>query len=84
MSKNSRKRFLCIDCHVDTGAIYEHYYINLETWLSVVGSKTGMLCIGCLEKRLGRKLNKVDFTDCTLNNPKFTKQSIRLSNRLQQ
>lgn len=27
----------------------------------------GMLCIGCLERRLGRELNADDFLDCPLN-----------------
>ena len=81
-SKNNRTKWICLDCQVDTGKIYEHYFINLDTWLSVVGSKTGMLCIGCLEQRLQRKLNKEDFPKVTINDPKYSKMSLRLLSRL--
>jgi hypothetical protein len=40
-----------------------------------------MLCIGCLEERLGRRLNANDFTDAPVNHG-FTWQSERLQNRL--
>lgn len=36
-------------------------------WISAVPEIRGMLCIGCLEKRLGRKLIFKDFEDCGLN-----------------
>lgn len=78
----SRRKFLCLDCGVDTGKIHEHYFITTETWLSVVGSKTGMLCIGCLEKRLGRTLTANDFTDCSLNNARYEPKSARLMQRM--
>lgn len=70
-STRQRQRFLCLDCRVDTGKIKEFYYIELSLWLRIVGSKDGMLCIRCCEKRLGRKLNCADFTDATINNPQY-------------
>ena len=76
----SRKRFLCLDCKVDTGKIKEHYFIKTDVWLSV--AQNGMLCINCLENRLGRKLNKHDFTDCFINDPKHNSMSHMLLNRL--
>ena len=79
---NSRSKFLCLDCQVDTGKIYEHYFINTDTWMSVVGSKTGMLCISCIEQRLKRKLVASDFPDVTINNPKYAKMSLRLLDRI--
>ena len=82
MSSNRRK-FLCLDCRVDTGKILEHYFINTDLWLSVVGSKTGMLCIGCLEGRIKRRLQPSDFPIVTINNPKLTSMSMRLLDRLQ-
>lgn len=82
MSKNSRKKFLCLDCNVDTGRIGEFYFINIDLWLSAVGSKNGMLCIGCLEKRLGRMLISSDFTLAYINLPDFGHKSPRLLNRL--
>lgn len=44
--------------------------------------KCEVLCIGCVERRLGRTLARADFTDCLLNAPNgFT--SARLRSRLQ-
>lgn len=68
--KNSRSKFICLDCKVDTGKISEHYFVKDKIWLSVVNSNKGMLCIKCLEKRLGRKLSSKDFSNCFLNNPR--------------
>lgn len=65
------KKFICIDCKVNTSKIGEHYFIKDSIWLSVAPKK-GMLCIGCLEKRLKRKLTKNDFTPCYINNPNFS------------
>lgn len=78
----SRRKFLCLDCRVDTGKIHEHYFIRTDVWLSVVESIVGMLCIGCLEQRLGRELTPDDFTDCSLNSPKYEPKSQRLMKRL--
>jgi hypothetical protein len=75
-------KFLCMDCHIDTSKIGEHYFIKTNIWLSVVKDNKGMLCISCLEKRLKRKLIKNDFTKCYINNPKFSGMSLRLLNRL--
>lgn len=79
---NSRKKWLCLDCGIDTGKIHEHYFINTNLWLRMVGSKTGMLCVGCLEKRMGRKLKKSDFPSVHINNPKLYPVSARLLERL--
>lgn len=81
MSK-SRAKWKCLDCQVDTGKIYEHYYVNLDLWMSATGSERGMLCIGCLEIRVGRKLTSSDFPKVTINNPKFSRQSVRLQDRI--
>jgi hypothetical protein len=51
----------CMDCGVDTDAINEQYMIHDELWREVVPSEAGMLCVGCFEKRLGRKLRRDDF-----------------------
>ena len=78
----SRQKWFCLDCGVDTGKISEHYFIKTPLWMSLVGSDKGMVCVGCLEKRLGRKLNKNDFTQCYLNDPKRNNMSERLLSRL--
>lgn len=79
---SARKKFACLDCGKDTGRLGEHYYVHDEVWLSVVADKTGMLCVGCLEKRLGRQLTAGDFPDVFINSPKFGLKSERLLDRL--
>lgn len=55
--------FRCIDCGVCTGCEKEYYMLSKELWLKAKGDgdATGMLCIGCLEARLGRELVRDDF-----------------------
>lgn len=77
----SRKKFLCLDCNIDTGRIGEFYYLKEEIWNSVA-PKVGMLCIDCLEKRLKRKLKSSDFDSCFLNSLKFGQKSAKLIDRL--
>jgi hypothetical protein len=77
-----RKKFLCLDCKVDTGKIGEHYFVHTPLWMKAVGSNKGMLCVGCLEKRVGRELNKEDFPPVHINNPKLYSMSYRLRSRI--
>lgn len=42
----------------------------------------GMLCIGCLETRLGRRLVPEDFLDAPINNPLAFEMSTRLRSRV--
>lgn len=79
----SRMKWRCLDCRVDTGKAHEHYFVSTSIWLTVVGSNKGMLCVGCLEGRLGRKLVKADFTSAHINNPRLYPMSDRLRNRLE-
>lgn len=79
---SNRRKFLCLDCKQDTGKMREHYFIHTELWLKVVDSIVGMLCVGCLEARLGRNLVPSDFTNCTVNNPKYEPKSARLMQRM--
>lgn len=78
----SRRKFLCLDCKIDTGKAREHYYLRLDVWLQAHNNKTGMLCIECVEKRLGRRLQPEDFTDASINNPKVVAMSDRLRSRI--
>lgn len=80
----SRRKFLCLDCNVDTGKIFEHYFIHTDLWLSLVGTNKGMLCVGCLEARLGRQLTSADFTSASINTPNYEPKSQRLMQRLNQ
>lgn len=72
-----------MDCGVDTGKINEYYMLVDEVWYSVHDSGEGMLCIGCIEKRLGRELTPADFHECLLNTMSFpAPKSNRLMQRL--
>jgi hypothetical protein len=53
--------FHCIDCGKDTDAINENYMIHDELWRAANPAEAGMLCVGCCERRLGRKLCRKDF-----------------------
>jgi hypothetical protein len=59
--------FECLDCSRDTAVAREYYMVRKKLWLAANPSGKGMLCVGCLEKRLGRRLTPTDFTDCLLN-----------------
>ena len=80
--KRSRQKFLCLDCGIDTGQANEFYFVHTKLWLQAVGSIKGMLCLGCLEKRLGRKLVASDFPDVSINSTKHGQKSLRLLARL--
>jgi len=57
--------FTCLDCAACTLCLGEYYMVTDQVWSSV--ADRGMLCIGCLEKRLGRMLHARDFTDVPIN-----------------
>lgn len=64
-----RANFICRSCGTDThpkSGIQEYYMVNFDIW-EVVGNPPGMLCVGCLEDRLGRRLTPLDFLGCPLN-----------------
>ena len=78
----SRRKFLCLDCQVDTGKIGEHYMLVDETWVLTGLGKFGMLCVEHVETRIGRKLNPGDFNDSYLNRARTGIVSQRLANRM--
>lgn len=74
--------FGCKDCETCTLCIDEYYMVTDEVWESA-GLENGMVCIGCLEARVGRTLNANDFTDCVVNtDPTQYLKSERLASRL--
>ncbi len=73
--------FICVDCSVCTHEINEYYMVHDHLWTRA-GMTTGMLCIGCLEKRLGRELNSADFTPYPVNHGPMFERSERLKRRL--
>lgn len=61
----------------------EYYMVTNRIWKRVNPKQVGMLCIGCLEERLGRKLMHADFLWCPLNVMNvFDRSSKRLKSRL--
>lgn len=55
-------RFHCVDCDKDTGG-GEYYMVSDEVWAaSGLEPHGGMLCLRCLERRIGREINGDDFT----------------------
>lgn len=82
MASKSRRKLCCVDCGVDTLKIGEYYFVRTELWLSAMPSIRGMLCIGCLEERLGRRLVKSDFTNAFINRVTHGSKSQRLISRL--
>lgn len=49
-------------------------------WAAADGPARGYLCVGCLERRLGRELTAADFMDVPLNEP-LDCDSARLADR---
>lgn len=74
--------FLCVDCKFDTRHD-EYYMVHDAVWAAAGQPQNdgGMLCIGCLEKRLGRQLTREDFPNRPINMGIFP-QSQRLQERL--
>jgi len=84
--KRPAERYWCVDCEVDTRACHEYYMVLRAIW-QAFGVGRGMLCLGCLERRLGRFLTPADFDHGLPVNQQmsrfgYTKMSTRLLNRL--
>lgn len=73
--------FECAACSINTLHINEYYMVTDEVWQAAWPRQRGMLCIGCLENRLGRELTASDFTDAPINRGVFD-YSERLAARL--
>jgi hypothetical protein len=93
MPRNAR-RFLglhCVDCTVGTMTLDDYSCVHDSVWEEAwrgrrkpwhVIDDQEILCIGCLEKRIGRTLTRHDFTDVPINELGFFDQSARLRDRL--
>lgn len=67
---------ICWDCGEDTSNIGEYYMVNDAVWKQAVENKKAILCIGCLEARLNRRLTPDDFSEklhLPINNIEFQK-----------
>jgi hypothetical protein len=84
----------CCDCGLGCSAAHEWYMVKDEVWkLAWCGARNepkswqwlpgqSVLCVGCLEKRIGRTLCAGDFTDAPVNFPYMEGISDRLRARL--
>jgi hypothetical protein len=79
----------CADCGLGTCGewymVHEHVWEEAwrgrrKPWHAIEGQE--ILCIGCLERRLGRTLVAADFTDAPVNDPSKSLMSARLHSRL--
>lgn len=64
--------FMCKDCGLDTSplGLDEYYMVHNEVWAqSGMDGLSGMLCLLCLEARIGRDLEVSDFTSIPMNKP---------------
>jgi len=70
---------ICKDCGIDTAPCtgkrgcrhkgrWEYYMVQNELW-NAAKMQQVCLCVGCLEKRIGRELTSEDFTDVPINDP---------------
>jgi hypothetical protein len=75
--------FDCIDCGANTLHTDEYYMVEDSVWKLVTINEDGrgMLCIGCLEFRLGRLLTTEDFPPLPINRGVFP-MSARLLQRI--
>lgn len=69
----------CVLCGVNTYQIGEYYMVRKRLW-DKYGAGDEMLCVGCLERQMGRKLKAADFIRCEVNTAMG--QSMRLQDRL--
>jgi hypothetical protein len=60
--------------------VHKHVWLDAQPW-NDHGGVVGYLCVGCLERRLGRRLGPADFTDAPVNEPAPWGDSFRLAER---
>ena len=89
-------RLACADCSVCTVRLNEYYMVHDDVWeqawagrreswqLLQAASRLSVweiLCIGCLEQRIGRTLMASDFIDAPVNDPNHPQHG-RMSERM--
>jgi len=65
-NKEIAEHFRCNGCGKEFDTRNDYYMVRDDIWQSVRGDAR-FLCLGCVEKRLGRKLESDDFTDVIAN-----------------
>jgi hypothetical protein len=89
---------LCRDCGKDTFEIHESYMLDDDVWNKAIKKEPSyfedeyhpvtkktlrvLLCIGCVEKRIGRLLVPGDFPDFGINDHSAIHGSERIRHRL--
>lgn len=71
----------CMDCGRDTSASNERYSLKDTIWRRVNPIILGMLCLKCVDDRLGRALYRSDFSSAPIN-AKFAHVCPALAERL--
>lgn len=65
-SRAEKKHWRCVDCGKDTWIDDKDYYmVTFELW-EKHGVGQNMLCMDCMETRIGHKLRKEDILPCIL------------------
>lgn len=69
MSEFYDSHWHCLDCGVNTGPTEEYFMLRHELWRRLVSRRDrgGMLCLRCVELRLGRGLCRADFLPVPAN-----------------
>lgn len=67
MKNPPHKGWYCKDCGKNTFNSDTDYYMLTEELWQKFGVENGMLCIICIEHRIGRKLKPEDLIDCLVN-----------------
>jgi hypothetical protein len=78
--QRARLAVYCLDCCENTVELGEYFMLRDDVWLEANSGGNGMLCVGCVEERLGRHLRPDDFTDADVNRDEFG--SARLRSRM--
>ena len=84
-SEPERNFYPCDDCLTQTAPddAPDEWYTVLDTvWDEAGALPDAILCIGCLEQRLGRQVSRRDFLPAMLNDPSYGLHSDRLIDRL--
>lgn len=85
MNETPDEYFNCADCGASTLHGHEYYMLRTKVWAATRVRKRAMLCVGCVEHRLGRLLRPDDFADVPLTHllrEGLWKASSRLLSRL--
>jgi len=62
---------LCLDCDIDIHVIGHYCMLTAPVWAQTgLGPEGGLLCLDCIEARIGRPLRYTDFRKCDVKGPR--------------